>query len=58
MIYMAKIAKRSDSDPVRNFAFEPGSITLRHFSGERKRGRPRTMWAPEVYHARKEANLF
>lgn len=51
MKYMGQVARRSDTDPVRQMIFQPGGISLRIPNGVRRVGRPRVTWAPTVFGA-------
>ena len=44
MLFMAQLARRPGSDPVRCRVFEPGTLELRKPAGRRQRGRPRETW--------------
>ena len=45
--FLSHIYCEADDHPLRSAIFMPGSVQLCHLD-ERKRGRPRTEWAPSV----------
>ena len=49
MIYLGSVARRSSTDPVRNFAFENDQLKLKPCSETKRRGRPRKAWMNEVW---------
>ena len=46
---LGKIARMGDGHPVRGCLFKPGTVELRIPPSVRRRGRPRQVWAREVY---------
>ena len=46
---LGKIVRMGDGQPVRGCLFKPGSVELRDPPSVRRRGRPRQVWAREVY---------
>ena len=51
MMFMGKLARRPDDDPVRTTIFDSGGTTLRDLPGKRRVGRPRIRWAHVVMEA-------
>ena len=49
LLYIADIARKPASHPLRDSVFEPGTYKLKSFEGSRKRGRPRATWAEQVW---------
>jgi hypothetical protein len=46
---MANIARKSDDDVLRSILFENSTCHLKQLAGKRRRGRPRAVWASEVF---------
>ena len=48
LLYFGKLAKRPNTDPVREAIFKTGGVDLRDIKGPRRQGRPRLEWASEM----------
>ena len=47
--FMGELARRADTDVVKNCVFQPGYLRPRVFQGPRKVGRPKDIWTTKVF---------